>query len=68
MFAFPLVHDLVASTPEEKTQARELVDDIVGKSLTLSVIHDSVHTSSCVYTFLVSTSLVCLLLLVSTGL
>ena len=32
MFAHPIVHDLVASSTEEKTQARDLVDDIVGKS------------------------------------
>lgn len=31
MFAFPLIHDLVASTAEERTQARELVDDIIGR-------------------------------------
>ena len=30
MFALPIIHDLVASSVEEKTQARELVDDIVG--------------------------------------
>ena len=32
MFAHPIVHDLVASSTEEKMQARDLVDDIVGKS------------------------------------
>jgi hypothetical protein len=30
MFAYPIVHDLVASSAEEKAQARELVDSIVG--------------------------------------
>ena len=31
MFAYPLVHQLVASTADERDQARELVDDIVGR-------------------------------------
>ena len=32
MFAYPLVHDLVAGSPEERAQAKELVDNIVGMS------------------------------------
>lgn len=31
MFAYPIVYDLVASTPEEKNQVRELLDEVVGK-------------------------------------
>ena len=33
MFAYPLIHDLVAGSGEEKAEAEELVDSIVGMSL-----------------------------------
>ena len=32
MFAYPLIHDLVADSGEEKAEAKELVDSIVGMS------------------------------------
>ena len=35
MFAYPLIHDLVAGSGEEKAEAEELVDSIVGMSLPL---------------------------------
>ena len=34
MFAYPIIHDIVASTHTEKTQAKTLVDNIVGKLTT----------------------------------
>ena len=32
MFAYPIIHDLVAGSGEEKAQAKELIDNIVGMS------------------------------------
>ena len=39
MFAYPIVHDLVAKSAEEKVQPKELVDNIIGETHTLDIGH-----------------------------
>ena len=38
MFAYPLTYDLVAATPEEKSQVKLLVDSIVGEWRATSMV------------------------------
>ena len=49
MFAYPIVHDLVAKSAEEKVQPKELVDNIIGETHTLDIFtcthtHTHAHT------------------------
>ena len=45
MFAYPIVHDLVAKSAEEKVQPKELVDNIIGETHTHTHTLDIGHLS-----------------------
>ncbi len=47
MFAYPLVHDLVARNEEERAVASGLVDDIVGECVCVQL--SVVCTGACIY-------------------